>query len=283
MRSKRRAWCPAPIHIVLLSMLLFTTSSTAGLITITNGSTPVGTLGTSVNALFGFESAEFTLFPEFRGLMSDAGGNQFRFFQVIYYDDEPVSWRGTIITAAGAPAHTGTVVDVPAGGWDYQFPGGDDLSPFYESDTVANPATGVAYYFPTLTYPVLHSLDGTNPGGVRTEDAPGLMYPNHRTLFETYLVYVTPATWTSHTFNILAGFAWGIGTSGAGGHFGIDSGAVSAAGLAKLAELDAAMARSGYSGWTAAADALWAVPEPATSALIASGLAVLLLVWPRRR
>ena len=48
-------------------------------------------------------------------------------------------------------------------------------------------------------------------------------------------------------------------------------------------DLDAALARSGYSGWSATADALWVVPEPATSALIASGLAVLLLVRQRRR
>lgn len=255
------------------ALFLAVVESKAGAIsTIYDGGVAVGTLKSSVDAT-GFESASFTLNSAFRSLMSDAQGNQFRFFQVIYYDDEPTTWLGKIITPASAPAHSGTVVDTPAGGWDYELPGGDDFVPFYESDTANNPVTNQPYAFPTLSYPSLHSPDRQNPGTSSTLDAPGLVNPNHQTLFETFLVYYTPALAATRTFDVLGGFQWGVQTDALANQTGIDSVNLNAAALSPpgIAELSGALARSGFQGWTAQVVSAFAplpVPEPGTGMVV---------------
>src|SRR5208283_2467894 len=57
---------------------------------------------------FGDESATFTLLAQFRNLMSDASSSEFRFFQVIYFDDEPTTWNGSLITWKTPPGESGT-------------------------------------------------------------------------------------------------------------------------------------------------------------------------------
>ena len=256
-----------------------------GTLQIYNGSVAVGTLISSVDA-FGDESATFTLLSDYRNLMTDANGDQFRWFQVIYYDDEPTPWNGNIITPAGAPAHSGTVVDTPAGGWDYEAPGGDDFSPFYESDTENNPSTGQPYAFPTLSYPDLHSPDGTNPGYSATEDSPGLSNPNHQTLFETFLAYEDPSLDASHTIDLLGGFSWGVATNASDVEYGLGPQNIPFSSIdpSMLAELDGALARSGFTGsyaWTVEATDPFAAPEPGTAALISAAFAGVL--WLRRQ
>lgn len=252
---------------------------------ITNGGVTIGSLDSSIDSI-GDETATFTLLPQFRSLMSDAAGTEFRFFQVIYYDDEPVPWNGQIITPAGAPPDSGTVVDVPPGGWDYEQPGGDDTSPFYESDTANNPKTGLPYAFPTLSYPDLHSPDGVNPGTSSTQDGPDDIDPNNQTLFETFLVFFDPTLAAEDTFDVLGGYSWGIFTDGSALNHGINSTNLSIS-PATIAELDGALDRSGYSGWTAQSVSTFegaaAVPEPAATPLIAIGLTVLALAAMRRQ
>lgn len=257
-------------------------SCSATILDISDGSTVIGTLNSAVTP-DGIESAIFTLLPQYRGLMSDAQGLQFRWFDTIYYDDEPTGYLSPtdIITPASTPAHTGTVVDPPAGGWYYQRFGGDDYSPFYESDTSNNPLTGRPYYFPTLSYPYEHSPDGVNPGTSSTIDAPGLADPNHQTLFETYLAFIDPALGATNTFDVLGGFSWGVQTDSQDTLTGIQPVNIpfSAIDSSKVNELQGAINRSGFTGqyaWTVQAlDAfapLAAVPEPGSGAFVIIGL-----------
>src|SRR5271157_248856 len=254
------------------------------IVNIFDGITEIGSLSSSVDSS-GNESAAFTLFGPYRYLMSDAAGTQFRFFQVIYYDDEPTTWLGNIITPAGAPAHSGTVVDTPSGGWDYELPGGDDTAPFYESDTEDNPSTGKPYAFPTLSYPDLHSPDGTNPGTVSSEDAPGLSAPSHQTLFETFLAYSNPALRALQEFDVLGGYSWGVSTDGSGYESGIDTTGISFSSIdsGTLAELQAALNRSGFgpsnsNAWTIETNANFATLAPEPSTLLLGAVGVLLIV-----
>jgi hypothetical protein len=241
----------------------------------------IGTLSASVTGA-GAESATFTLNAPYRNLMSDAAGTEFRFFQVITYDDEPTTWHGNIITPAGTANHTGDVVDVPSGGWDYESTtgnkGGDDTSPFYESDTANNPSTGKPYAYPGLSYPALHSADGTNPGTMSTNDSPGLSQANHKTLFETFIAYETPTMLSNKTVDILGGYSWGVQTNATASLSGIAPAyiAYSAIGNATLQELQGALNRSGFEGWTIVSNdvilTLTSVPEP--SGLMLGFLAV---------
>jgi hypothetical protein len=264
---------------VLLLALLLALPAQAGLITVTYSGTVIGTLQYDVDA-WGRELATFTLDAAYRSLLSDATDSEFRFLQVIYYDDEPVTWGGSVITAAGTAAHTGTVVDTPAGGWDYQTPGGDDRSPFYESDTAADPGTGTPYYFSSSSYATVHADDSYNPGYVYISDAPDLSGALHQTLFETYLVYMSASMQASGTFVILAGFSWGIATDATGVQYGLAATEIVASSIdaSKLAELQAALDRSGYSAWQVTATA---VPEPAMGATLALALAG--MAWRRAR
>lgn len=245
---------------------------------IANGGVTIGSLQSSVDSI-GDEAATFTLLPQFRSLMSDAAGDEFRYLQVIYYDDEPVTWQGKIITPAGAAPHSGTVVDVPSGGWDYELPGGDDTNPFYESDTSNNPKTGLPYAFPTLSYPDLHSRDGVLPGVSSTEDSPVELNRNDQTLFETFLVFFDPTLATQDSFDVLGGYSWGIFTDSNDIQHGINTANLSIS-PSTLTELDGALDRSGYSGWTAESVSTFegtsgggtAVPEPGSSWLLGAGI-----------
>jgi hypothetical protein len=277
---------PSPIPVPIILFLAALPCQASSILNIYDGSTIVGSLSSSVD-MFGDESATFTLLGPYRALMSDTMGTQFRFFQVIYYDDEPATWLGNIITPASAPAHSGTVVDTPSGGWDYELPGGDDTAPFYESNTENNPSTSQPYAFPTLSYPDLHSPDGANPGTVSTADAPGLSSPNDSTLFETFLVYTNAGLLAQNTFDILGGYSWGVQTDAFGNETGIDTTniAFSSIGSTTITELQAALNRSGFgpgsnNAWTIQSDSTFATlaPEPSTLATVAAALLLALAI-----
>ena len=237
---------------------------------------------TASDGMFG----RFTLLPRYRSLMSDARGAQIRTMQFITYDDEPFPWLGRIITPAGAAEHSGTLVDDPAGGWDYELPGGDDANPFYDSDTENNPATGLPWAYPELSYGNQHSPDGVNPGMMVIADAPIEEFAGDRTLFETFFAYETPSLLSNHVVNLLGGFGWGIlGT----GDFNIapigpTDIAFTDINPAILTELNGALDRSGYAGWNVVADnAILAVPEPATWCMMLSGFSLIAMRSRRSR
>lgn len=273
MRNQRKAtvrW--AGLAVLLLWLFAAAPVCRAALILdVTSGSAVIGSLIAQVDA-GGSELGGFILAPAYRGLLDDAAGREFRFFQVVYYDDEPSTWGGSLITAAGAAAHSGTVVDVPSGGWDYQLPGGDDASPFYESDTAANPVTLAPYAYPSLSYPVLHSADGSDPGYVLTHDLPSVLAANHLALFQTFLVYSDPLLAAAQRFDLVSGYAWGVGTNAGGTQYGISpTGVVITPAL--VAELNGALGQSGFGGWTAQYDPNFVpVPEPGMGWLVGLGL-----------
>jgi PEP-CTERM motif len=237
----------------------------------------IGTLDSNVTG-GGGESGLFTLDNTYRYLLDDAAGREFRVFQVITYDDEPVTWQADVITGPGVANHTGTVVDVPSGGWDYESStgngGGDDLSPFYESDTANNPNTGNPYRFPGLSYPALHTADGTNPGTMSTSDAPGLGGANHQTLFETYIAYEDADLLGAMVVDVLAGYSWGVQTNGASVLSGIAPTNITYLAIdnTKLQELQDALDRSGYSDWIVVSNDVILIPEPGTIVLALFGL-----------
>ena len=229
---------------------------------------------TVADGMFG----SFTLLPAYRSLMSDARGRQIRTIQFITYDDEPFPWLGQIITPAGAPEHSGTLVDDPSGGWDYELPGGSDDTPFYETEGEINPLTGQPWAYPELSYLHEHSPDGVNPGAMVIGDAPIEEFAGDRTLFLTFFAYETPNLLQHRIVNLLGGFSWGIlGT----GDFSIDAIgpddiAFTDITPAVLAELNGALGRSGFDGWRIIADnAILPVPEPASWAMLSLGFGIL--------
>jgi hypothetical protein len=246
----------------------------------------IGSLSWTISAAnLNLETGTFTLDAAYRNLLSDANGLQFRFFQVIYYDDLPAKWNGVEMPTAHAEAHTETVVDTPAGGWDYMIAdGGDDMSPFYESDTANNPVTKLPYAFPGLSYPALHSADGVNPGTISTSDNPNptVHDPNTATLFETFLAYETPAMLAKKQVDLLGGFWWGVTTDAGGTRSGLDGGSIIGTDInaGTLNEMQDALDRSGFGAWKAISD-LTIIPEPSTLALCL--LAVVLFGLRQRR
>ena len=236
----------------------------------------IGTLSAAVTNA-GVQSATFTLNPQFLNLMSDVNNDEFRFFQVITYDSNPTKWNGNIITPANTPINTGDVVDTPSGGWDYESTtgnkGGDDTSPFYESDTVNNPTTGKPYYDnPGNDYPSLHSVAN---GTMTTSDMPSVP-PAGSTQFATFIAYLTPADRAAGTVDILGGYTWGVqaGPITAIGPTYIPDSAITGAMLNQFAS---ALLVSGFdpavgTNWgVTASDAILTTlaPEPSSLALLA--------------
>jgi hypothetical protein len=274
----------AALSFGVLACILALTPASAATITLSNGSTSsmaitsggvqIGNLFISVTRNDGIENSEFDLLPQYRSLMSDDLGQQFRFFQVITYDDEPTTWEnGRIITSAGTADHVETVVDAPAGGWDYMLPLGEDYVPFYESDTRTNPSTGKPYvydwaYATTGGATAVHTPDTSTQGWVVSKDKPLLSNPNDNTFFETYITYIDPTLRGRQHFDVLGGFSWGILTGPNGNQFGISPTAIPFENI-NFAELQGALGRSGYDGWTIV------VPESSTALTILIGLALI--------
>ena len=266
----------------------------AGVVTATvaGQSVPLGNLNYSLNASGDnfVNEATFQLNDAFKSLMNDCG--QFRWFQIVTTDTDPINYQGKLLKAA--------YVDPPSGGWDYQRnPAGDftkgtpgaDTSPFYEND--------IGFAGNKNSYPNLDGslqvfggkagpfpIQDTSLGLIRTQDVPGLGGNNNKLIFETFLAYISDCM-PANTFQILGGYTWGIQTDGAGKLSKIAPSDIAFAPdlvpNTNVVNATAALANS-FPGWTAVFDSeieLCCVPEPATWMVIVL-MGGYLGVWQRR-
>jgi hypothetical protein len=250
-----------------------------------NAGGPAVTIGTLSAAVTGggSESATFTLNQQFRNLLSDANGTQFRFFQAatsysILPSYNPVTHAGGVLAPNNPVPNTADVVDPPSGGWNYEWTtgtkGGDDTSPFYERDTLNNPA-GNPYFAPGLTYPALHSADGVNPGTMSTRDGPKIPAGN-QVQFVTFIAYETQAMLTARQVDILGGYSWGVQTTAAGVQTGTAPTYIADSAItpAMVTQYGAALALSGFAGWSiTASDTILTTFAPEPSGLTIAAIA----------
>jgi hypothetical protein len=254
---------------------------------------PIGNLNFSLTPSDGafVNEATFQLNDAFKSLTNDWG--QFRWFQIVTTDTDPINYQGKLLKAP--------YVDPPSGGWDYQRnPAGDftkgtpgaDASPFYENDIGF---TGNKNSYPNLDgeLQVFGGKNGPFPiqdtglGLIRTQDVPGLGGANNKLIFETFLAYISDCM-PPNTFQVLAGYTWGIQTDGAGKLSKIAPSDITFAPdlipNTNVVNATAALANS-FPGWTAMFDSeieMCCVPEPATW-LVIMLMCGYLGVWHWRR
>jgi hypothetical protein len=152
------------------------------------------------------EGAFFRLNDKFKSLMSDSGGCEFRWFQVITEHSNPPFWLG-----AAPPSYP--FVDGPSGGWDYERdpkfkyksgkPGGD-TSPFYENDDNFTPTK--------YSYSLYKDVHDVSKGVTKMSDGPAIPdTANSVAKFQTYLAFTDPDLRKAMQFDVLIGFSWEIG------------------------------------------------------------------------
>ncbi|MBX9790610.1 MAG: hypothetical protein K2Y37_16965 [Pirellulales bacterium] len=269
----------------------------AGVVTATVGgqSVPLGNLNYSLSPSGDafVNEATFQLNDAFKVLMNDWG--QFRWFQIVTTDTDPINYQGKALKAV--------YVDPPNGGWDYQRdPAGDftkgtpgaDASPFYENDTgFAGNKNSYPNYDGNLkvfggkagTFPIAD----TSLGLIRTQDMPGLGGNNNKLIFETFLAYISKCM-PPNTFQVLAGYTWGIQTDGMGKLSAIAPSDIKFSPdlvpNTNTVNISAALAGpGGFPGWSAVFDSeiqTCCAPEPATWLVIVL-MGGYLGIWQRRR
>jgi hypothetical protein len=253
----------------------------AGVVTATvaGQSVPLGNLNYSLNPSGGnfVNEASFQLNDAFKSLMNDCG--QFRWFQIVTTDTDPINYQGKLLKAAyvDPPSKNGTP--------------GADTSPFYEND--------IGFAGNKNSYPNLDGslkifggkagpfpIQDTSLGIIRTQDVPGLGGKNNQLIFETFLTYISDCM-PADTFQVLAGYTWGIQTDGTGKLSSIAPTDINFAPdlvpNTNVVNITAALGNS-FPGWTAAFDSeieLCCVPEPATWLVIVL-MGGYLGVWQRR-
>lgn len=249
--------------------------------------TQIGTLNASATLSGGqvVEEATFQLNNSFLYLMNDAQNWQFRYFQIVTVDTDPINYLGQPLNAP--------YTDPPSGGWDYQrnpannlagTPGAD-TSPFYENDNgfVLNPNSYPTY---SGSLNVFGGANGNFPihsqagGYVRTQDVPGIP-ANNSLSFDTLITFYAPGV-TGNEFIPLAGYSWGISANGTGALTPTAPVALDLSQDALQADVINALGADGFTGWNALFGGTITVPEPATLALLAMGLAALALRALRR-
>ena len=251
--------------------------------------TQIGTLDSSATLTGGqvVEEATFQLNNSFLYLMNDAQNWEFRYFQIVTVDTDPINYLGQPLNAP--------YTDPPSGGWDYQRnPAGNfqagtpgaDTSPFYENDNgfVLNPNSYPTY---SGSLNVFGGANGNFPmhsqagGYVRTQDVPGIPANNSLT-FDTFITFYAPGV-TGNQFIPLAGYSWGISANGTGALTPTAPTALDLSQDALQADVINALGADGFTGWNALFGGTITVPEPRTLALLAMGFAALALRALRRR
>jgi hypothetical protein len=250
--------------------------------------TQIGTLNSSATLSGGqvVEEATFQLNNSFNYLMNDAQNWQFRYFQIVTVDTDPINYLGQPLNAPYA--------DPPSNGWDYQrnpannwqtgTPGAD-TSPFYENDNgfALNPNSYPTY---SGSLNVFGGANGNFPihsqagGYVRTQDVPGIP-ANNSLSFDTFITFYAPGI-TGNQFIPLAGYSWGITANGTGALTPTAPTALDLSQDALQADVINAMAADGFTGWNALFGGTITVPEPGVLALLAMAFTALVLRVQRR-
>jgi hypothetical protein len=150
-----------------------------------------------------FERATFDLHPDFGFLMNDQLGCQFRFFQIVTSDSDPMRPPMVNGILPNIP-----YVDPPSGGYQGQtsaMGNGADTSPFYENDDGAGPYAFQRYsdFFNEAdsAFPVNTPVHDPVNGIVNTNDFPDVS-DNSRVDFETYIVFVDETLRAQKTFDV---------------------------------------------------------------------------------
>lgn len=250
--------------------------------TVNGTSQQIGALDSGLRNSAGNQVEEglFQLDNAHKYLMNNDHGCQFRYFQIVYHDPDPIKYLGNPLSAP--------YTDPPKDGWDYQrtpvnnyttgSPGADQ-SPFYENDDTNATTYKYPKYSGQLTtfggqgpFPV-HSDAG---GYVLTQDVPGYgtaAMTNTTLDFYTFITFVDNDLRANKQFIILAGYQWGIGRDGTGSYYAIQPTALDLSDeLILQPRVADALFADGFSDWTALYQGdVNCVPEPATLLLIAIG------------
>jgi hypothetical protein len=241
---------------------------------------------------------DFQLNAKHKPLMKDPDC-QFRWFQVVHDDTDPVNYLGQLLNAP--------YTDPPWDGWDYQrspandWQNGDpgaDRAPFYENDDT----TATTYKYPKYSGTLnVFNVAGTdqanvpvhsqNGGVVRIQDRPGLSGANEHTKFWSFLTYIDKDLRMEKKFNVVWGFSWGV-NRGADGTYFYDA-------IAELTPADitaddpcryctsiAALHNSGFGTWTPIfndINIIKNIPEPTSGILILLALCSFMFQHRQRR
>jgi hypothetical protein len=266
------------LSLVVISLPAMVTTARADLKDVKVPALVKGTQETDIGRLFAVdvtvkgndaaEGAFFKLNDKFKSLMSDSGGCEFRWFQIITEHSNPPFWKG-----AAPPSYP--FVDGPSGGWDYERdpqykyksgkPGGD-TSPFYENDDSFTPTK--------YSYSLYKDVHDVRKGVTKMSDGPGIPDgPNSVVKFQTYLVFTDPDLRKAMQFDVLIGFSWEIGRDKDGkpytkGPTLIDK--------LDVAFLNKSLEPSGFKGWEAKTGldigcCFMPSPEPNSLAIAAVG------------
>jgi hypothetical protein len=249
--------------------------------TVNNQLQQIGQMDSSVNNRV--EEAKFQLDNAYKYLMDDSKNSQFRYFQIVTNDPDPINYLGQ--------PNVAPYTDPPKDGWDYQrtpannvngLPGAD-ASPFYENDDVVG-----AFAYPKYSGQ-FNNFGGAGPfpvhseanGYVLTQDVPGYgdnSMVNTSLDFYTFIVFINPDLKAAKEFIVLGGYQWGVGRNNAGNYFDIDPTTLDLSTDDLRGKVSLALGADGFGDWTALYGGNLVVPEPGCFAVV-----VLCVVFPMRR